>query len=478
MNAFTLSPQFNKNKVFILHKSELDKRLDSHFYKIEFQENAERIKKEKHKRLSELVMFSNETWNQQDYFDSTFPYIEISEIDTQTGEILNVSLVDKDKAPSRAKMIVRENDIIVSTTRPHRGAISFIDKNKDFSIASTGFSVIRQITSIEISREYLFTAIRQQFALMQLLQRSSGGNYPAITQDELGNILIPLPPKEKQEIAVNILQKSFEQKKQNEAKAEKLLAGIDDYLLKELGITLPPPLEDSLKNRMFTSQLKELSGNRFDPFYHQKYFVDIDNAIRKSKYKTDILKHQLSFIESGSRPPGGVSNIEEGILSFGGEHVNNLCEVEVKTPKYISTEFHKLNIATETKLSDILIVKDGATTGKVGIINNPDYCGQNINEHVFLLRPINTVNAVYLVNYLNFSPIQTLIKQIITGATVTGITKDALKTLPVVLPPLSKQKEIAERITAIRQQAQQLKDKTKSALEQASKEIEEILLGG
>ena len=80
-------------------------------------------------------------------------------------------------------------------------------------------------------------------------------------------------------------------------------------------------------------------------------------------------------------------------------------------------------------------------------------------------------------NYLNFSPIQTLIKQIITGATVTGITKGALKTLPVVLPPLAKQKEIAEHITAIRQQAQQLKDKTKSALEQASKEIEEILLG-
>jgi len=52
-----------------------------------------------------------------------------------------------------------------------------------------------------------------------------------------------------------------------------------------------------------------------------------------------------------------------------------------------------------------------------------------------------------------------------------------LKSIPVPVPPLPKQKEIAEHITDIRKQAQQLKDKTKSALEQASKEIEEILLG-
>ena len=48
--------------------------------------------------------------------------------------------------------------------------------------------------------------------------------------------------------------------------------------------------------------------------------------------------------------------------------------------------------------------------------------------------------------------------------------------LPVPLPPLSKQKEIANHITEIRNQARKLKEKTKTALEQASKEIENILL--
>jgi type I restriction enzyme S subunit len=49
--------------------------------------------------------------------------------------------------------------------------------------------------------------------------------------------------------------------------------------------------------------------------------------------------------------------------------------------------------------------------------------------------------------------------------------------LPIPVPPLSKQQEIADHITGIRQQAQQLKDKTSELLKQASGEIENILLG-
>ena len=480
MSSFSLSPHFNKNKVFILRKSELDKRLDPFYYVPELVELERTVLSKTPKKLRDYVVSLSSgatpktTESERYYTDAKngIPFLRVQNL-SPTGvlEFDDCKFINKETHNGLLKRNqVFEDDLLIKITGVGRMAVS--------SVAPEGFEgninqhivVIRtkDKTTSETIAAFLNADIGEKLAT----RRSTGGTRPALDYPALLSIPIIYDPK-----ILAITQKVVEQKRKNEAQAKKLLASIDDYLLKELGITLPPSQENSLKNRMFTASIKSISGNRFDPFYHQKYFVDVDNAIRKSKYKTGILKHQLSFIESGSRPQGGVSNIEEGILSFGGEHVNNLCEVEVKTPKYISTEFHKLNIATETKLSDILIVKDGATTGKVGIINNPDYSGQNINEHVFLLRPINTVNAVYLVNYLNFSPIQTLIKQIITGATVTGITKGALKTLPVVLPPLVKQKEIAEHVTAIRQQAQQLKDKTKSALEQASKEIKEILLG-
>lgn len=63
------------------------------------------------------------------------------------------------------------------------------------------------------------------------------------------------------------------------------------------------------------------------------------------------------------------------------------------------------------------------------------------------------------------------------GAVQGNITIPSIKSLSVILPPLDKQKEIAGHITSIRRQAQLLKDQTKTALENASKEIENILLG-
>ena len=63
-------------------------------------------------------------------------------------------------------------------------------------------------------------------------------------------------------------------------------------------------------------------------------------------------------------------------------------------------------------------------------------------------------------------------------STEEKITKnqDALKSIIVVVPPLEKQNEIAKHISAIRKQAQELKDQTKLLLEKANKKIEDILL--
>lgn len=476
MSSFAISPTLNKNKVFLLQKSELVDRWDP--LMILYQRENQSFKYET-KKLKNLIISNPEYGAGEIGIErktETEPrYIRITDIDEYGLLSSDVGVTAKtiDK-----KYVLEDNDFLFARSGATVGKAYLHKKDLvPYPCFYAGYMIRYRLNEKEVLPEYLFAFTQTSFykEWVKVIQRPTG--QPNINAEEFKSLSFPLPPKEIQKKIVNIFSKAYGQKKQNEAQAEKLLAGIDNYLLKELGITLPAPPKNNLKNRIFKTSTKEISGNRFDPFFHQKYFAEVERAIKKSKYSTDILQHQLSFIESGSRPQGGVSNIDEGILSFGGEHVNNLCEVEIKTPKYIPIEFHRQNLATETKLKDILIVKDGATTGKIGIINKPEYSGQNINEHVFLLRPTNKIDVVYLVNYLNFSALQILLKKNITGATVTGITKDALKALPVVLPPPDKQKDIAKHISAIRKQAQQLKDKTKSVLEQANKEIEQILLG-
>jgi type I restriction-modification system DNA methylase subunit len=188
-----------KNRIFIRNLSEVSgDRFDPSFYKPEHIFLFSTIKKLSHDKLGHIVKFSYEAWDQKSIFVEKFPYIEIGEINVSLGEIQNISMIEIEDAPSRARMIVRGGDILISTTRPNRGAIVKIDQGDNLFIASTGFAIIRQIINKNLNKDFLFYALRQSISLKQMEQRSSGGNYPAITQEELKNILIPLPPLEKQ----------------------------------------------------------------------------------------------------------------------------------------------------------------------------------------------------------------------------------------------------------------------------------------
>ena len=177
------------------------------------------------------------------------------------------------------------------------------------------------------------------------------------------------------------------------------------------------------------------------------------------------LAELLQLIDSGKRPEGGVANIESGVLSFGGEHVNDQCEIKVSTPRYISKEFHSLYNKTETRINDLLLVKDGATTGKIGIVSSAEHIGQNINEHLFLLRTKTDVNPVYLLNYLNSSFGKLQIQREITGATVTGITRDVVKRLKIILPSPNIQNHIANFMRSAYAQKKQKEQEANALLD-------------
>lgn len=202
--GITLPETSQRQLAFKVNISEMfGNRYDPQFYNPNFMNVVQSIKSVPCKSLSHISKFSNETWNQQDMFDDFFPYIEISSINTNNGNIEEVNIVEKNNAPSRAKKIIQKDDILISTTRPNRGAITKVVENYA-QIASTGFAVIRTISE-EISRDYLLIILRGSISLKQMIQRSSGGNYPAITEDELSKIYIPIPPLAKQnEIAETI----------------------------------------------------------------------------------------------------------------------------------------------------------------------------------------------------------------------------------------------------------------------------------
>ena len=448
----------------------MNDRLDPHFYHPRFEKLLAILRRVPHETLGNIAKLCYQKWDSEGHQKDIFRYIEINSVSRETGEA-SFSEVPTKNPPSRAQMIVQKDDIIISLTRPHHGSIAQINDNLDGCIASTGFAVLREIKDPTLNRTYLYFILRSQLCLYQMLQRSSGGNYPAITTDQLMRILIPIPEPSIQNHIVSFMRSAYAEKKKKEQEADALLDSINDYVLTELGIEMPEVEEKGC----FVVYASETSGLRTDPFYYQNHYKAIQNILSQSR-NVKQLGELLQLVDSGSRPKGGVANIQSGVLSFGGEHINNQCEVDINTPRYIPHKFHDLHKRTETQLNDLLLVKDGATTGKIGIVSDTAHVGQNINEHLFILRTKDDVNPIYLLNYLNSSLGNLQIQREITGATVTGITRDVVKRLKIILPNMGKQTEIANHITEVRSSAKELRQEADSVIEQAKERVERILL--
>jgi restriction endonuclease S subunit len=469
-DGFFLGLDVDKDKIFLILYSALEARLDSNFYKTEYTSLISKIKKLPNNKLGHFVEFSDETWDQKTIFNKIFPYIEIGEIDISSGEIKNISNIEIQDAPSRAKMIVRGGDILISTTRPNRGAIVKIDEVEHLFIASTGFSIIRKITKNNINNKFLFHILRQSLSLKQMEQRSSGGNYPAITQEELKNILIPNPLLEIQDKIVAKMDDAYAAKKQKELEAQRLLDSIDDYLLGELGIELPEPEENTIKNRIFIRNLREVSGDRFDSYYYKNIFELLKQSVLNGKYPINRLRDLSSDIQNGVE----IRNYSN--RGFRYLRVTDLGKYDINnnSPRYVDvTEIPSRIILNER----CLLV---SRSGSLGLISRvePEIQNAILSSHIFKVElDINIIVPEYAEAFLRSKVGQLEIFRENNGGVIPEINQIALGKILIPFPPLEKQIEISEHITAIRNQAKQLQQQAKDDLEKAKQEVEAMILG-
>jgi len=82
------------------------------------------------------------------------------------------------KAPSRAKRIIRDGDIVWSTVRPNRKSRFLALGFKDNTIVSTGFAVV---TPLKLPYAYLYPYTCTEEFNEYLVSRATGSSYPAVT---------------------------------------------------------------------------------------------------------------------------------------------------------------------------------------------------------------------------------------------------------------------------------------------------------
>ena len=181
------------------------------------------------------------------------------------------------------------------------------------------------------------------------------------------------------------------------------------------------------------------------------------------------LSKLLSTLETGKRPKGGVSGIENGIPSLGGEHLNYNGGFNFDKLKFVPNEFADTLKKGLIEQDDILIVKDGATTGKCSYVDiNFPFDKAVINEHVFKCRTVNEINSRFIFWFI-VSPLgQQFVKLNLKGSAQGGINTKFIENFSVCVPPLKEQQRIVDKIESLFEKL----DKAKELIEEARDDFE------
>ncbi|GHU15074.1 hypothetical protein FACS1894163_00610 [Spirochaetia bacterium] len=187
------SPQGNTGNVLVVAKEKIaengEYNLTGERYRV-----VERRGKQKWEmvRLGDVCEINPESAEPKELFgESDFVYIDITSVENDTGKVSFANIISTKDAPSRARRIVRSDDILISTVRPNLKAFTILNNLPENSIASTGFAVLRSTKTI--LPYYLYTMILSESVVSQMTAKMGKGAYPSINSNDVSNIIIPLP---------------------------------------------------------------------------------------------------------------------------------------------------------------------------------------------------------------------------------------------------------------------------------------------
>ncbi|MFN0204250.1 MAG: restriction endonuclease subunit S, partial [Bacteroidia bacterium] len=307
----------NKDKVFITNRGALEGRIDSYYYKPFFVEIKERIKNSPFalKRLNEIALKVISGYDSREFVEKEegIPYLRVGNVKAFAFDLNDVKYIPQFEI---SKDIQLQNNDLLITRKGSFGNAVIVNESVLSAVISS--EVFRIPLNSNVIPKYVEIWLNTNTAQYVFEQIKTGAIMGHITQEVLKNVIIPLPPLEKQREIVALFQAAYESKRQKEAEAKQLLAGIDAYLMQALGIAVGLEGGSLLKSEppskppFFYTKAKEVMGNRWDAFYYKGEFGVLIQLLYTSKFIITPMREILSFLESGSRPSGGVSQYTEG----------------------------------------------------------------------------------------------------------------------------------------------------------------------
>jgi type I restriction enzyme S subunit len=165
---------------------------------------------------------------------------------------------------------------------------------------------------------------------------------------------------------------------------------------------------------------------------------------------------------------------KEGPLFLSVHSLNYGDYVDYSQAFHISQERYDESPEIMLKDNDILICKDGAGIGKLGIIKDLKEQATT-NSSLLVIRCFNNLNVKFIYYYLISGHFQNIVQARIMGATTPHLYQRDLVHFYVALPPLAEQNRIVQKVEELMQYCNDLEASIKQSESQNEKLLQQVL---
>lgn len=382
--------------------------------------------------------------------ESHFVYVDIGAIDNKTQRIVESRSLSGAEAPSRARRVIRNGDVLFSTVRTYLKNIAIVPPELDGQITSTGIAVLR--ASEAVDARYIFNLVRSDEFIRSVSLKQDGTLYPAITDNDLLTHKIKLPPLAEQKRIVAKLDALATKS----ARARTELARIDTLVSRYKQAVLTKAFSGELTPDIRKPSSDQILAKITDPFTHTQ--------VAPATWEQHVFS-EVCRIVGGSQPP-------KSTFAYAPQE-DHVRLVQIRDYKsdakatYIPRELARRFCSA----TDIMIGRYGPPIFQILRGIEGAY-----NVALMKAEPTKAVDQEFLYWYLHH-PILFRYVEIDSKRTAgqDGVNKAHLERWPILLPPLNEQREIVRRLEFAFQKIDRLAVEAKRALELVGKLDEAIL---
>ncbi|MFZ1830887.1 MAG: restriction endonuclease subunit S [Candidatus Competibacteraceae bacterium] len=360
------------------------------------------------------VLQKTETVNPQQSPEEEFDYIDVSSVSNSTFQIEATQRLKGKDAPSRARKVVRTNDVLFATIRPTLQRIAIVPECLDRQVCSTGYFVLRP--KPEVDYRYLFYSLFTESFTGQIAALQKGASYPAVTDGEVKGQVISFPPLPEQRRIIAILDEAFDSIATAKANAEKNLQNA---------------------RALFESHLQSVFTERGEGWVdHKKPLADLCALIVDCEHKTAPTQEE------------GIPSIRTPNIGKGKLLLDGVYRVSEET-------YREWTRRAEPLPGDLILARE-APAGNVAVI--PDNTKVCLGQRTVLIRPNRTVFEPEFLSWLLLQPkMQQKLLAHSRGATVQHVNMKDIRALHIeAIPPLSEQRRIVANVGDASEQTQRL----------------------